>query len=254
MSNVNRLVTLKISDQELAEVNEMLDWYSGTVLPDGRLLGKFGVRSNKRQSPQVIPDKRIVRLDQLVGLANKKILEVGCFEGIHTVGLRMFAEYVTAIDVRPANVLKTLARLAYHGTYAKVFQMNAEELNADFGVFDVVFHCGVLYHLLNPIEQLIAIGKIASQYLYLDTHIAGNEKNMEIRTHDGLTYSGAYHGEGGWHDPFSGKDARAFWLTYESLALGLRLAGFGNVEILQERSERNGPRVAILASKTRLTP
>jgi tRNA (mo5U34)-methyltransferase len=247
---VSELLKLTISDRELAEINAMLDWHAGTLLPDGRLLGKLAVRAKKRVDPQRIPDKRIVKLDQLVGLSGKRVLEVGCFEGIHTLGLRQYCDDVTAIDVRPANVMKTLARLAYHGSHAKVFQMNVEELNVDLGVFDVIFHCGVLYHLLNPVEQLISVGNLTSKYLFLDTHIARDEKKIETRLCDRLEYRGAYHDEGGWRDPFSGKDARAFWLTYESLIASLRLAGFQDTQLLEERSERNGPRVSLLASKT----
>lgn len=241
-----RDVTVTVS--ELDEINKMLSWYAGTALPDGRLLGKLEVRPEKRANVQPIPDKRIVMLNEKLDLRNKSILEVGCFEGIHTVGLRMFSDNVTAIDIRPVNVVKTLTRLAYHGTYAKVFQMDVERLNNQFGVFDVLFHCGVLYHLIDPAEHIQEISGMC-QFLFLDTHVEDAERATQVRTINGQDYWGAYHDEGGWVDPFSGKDKKAFWLKQESLIALLTKAGFNNIEVLQKRDERNGPRISLLASR-----
>jgi SAM-dependent methyltransferase len=240
--------TIFLSDRDLADLNQMLAWHAGTTLADGRLLGRLGAIRGKRDAPQRIPDKRIALLDQKISLRDKSILEVGCFEGIHTVGLRIYSDDVTAVDIRPINVVKTLARLAYHGTYAKVFQADIEQLPAGFGSFDVIFHCGVLYHLMNPAEHLQRLGGM-SRHLFLDTHVEEPETAVQARSMSGKQYWGAYHDEEGWCDPFSGKDRKAFWLRQDSLELLLAMAGFHHVEILQRRDERNGPRIALLASR-----
>jgi hypothetical protein len=242
---------VRISDAELEEICGMLPWYAGAYLPDGRLLGRLDARPAKRSSPEPIPDKRIVRLDQELGLRGRTILEVGCFEGIHTLGLRMFCDDVTAIDVRPVNVVKTLARLACHGAWAKVFQQDVETLSVADGRFELVFHCGVLYHLLNPAEHLLALGQVADR-VFLDTHIARDEPRIEERRAGEVTYQGAYHAEGGWADPFSGRDPSAFWLTEASLLDLLARAGFEEQNVWEIREERNGPRISLVASR-RLT-
>jgi tRNA (mo5U34)-methyltransferase len=241
------------SDADLAEINSLLDWHAGTLLPDGRLIGRLERTAGKRPAPAQIPDKRIRILNDLVHLKNKKVLEIGCFEGIHTIGLRQFCEDVTAVDVRPQNVLKTLARLSWHGVSAKVHQYDAEEIGADFPRFDVIFHIGVLYHLANPVQHLLNIGQLCD-YLFLDTHVAPNEKAGVSIGVDGMSFSGARHREGGWADPFSGKDKHAIWLTRESVLDVLKHAGFSNTQILQERQERNGPRLLLIAARQPVAP
>jgi SAM-dependent methyltransferase len=244
---LNAFRKIGLSDRDLEEVNQMLDWHAGTLL-EGRLLGRLGVRPGKRTEPGPVPDPRIVTLDRLINLRDKAILEVGCFEGIHTLGLRMFAESVTAVDVRPVNVVKTLARLSFHGAWAKVFVADVEKLDPSFGTFDVVFHCGVLYHLMSPVEHLLTVGRMC-RHLFLDTHVARDERRMESFRSDDFSYVGAYHDEGGWVDPFSGTGRYGLWLTSDSLKGALQQAGFRETRIIEEREERNGPRLALLASR-----
>ncbi|MGK2915729.1 MAG: class I SAM-dependent methyltransferase [Porticoccaceae bacterium] len=234
-----------ISNADLAEINRLLPWHAGTSLPDGRILGRLDV--GKRNNVCEIPDKRIVRLNEEISLRGLSALEVGCFEGIHTVGLRLYCDDVTAIDVRPVNVFKTQARLACHGTWAKVFQKDVEKMDERDGQFDLVFHCGVLYHLLNPAEHILALGRVA-RHIFLDTHIARDETRIAKRRVGDTVYSGAYHDEGGWADPFSGRDPSAFWLTQDSLLDLLGRAGFNVHNIWEVREERNGPRIALVAS------
>ena len=238
---------LSFSDSAISEINAMLDWHAGTLLGT-KLLGRLGGTPNKRMQPGEIPDYRIAKLDELISLKGKSILEVGCFEGIHTLGLRLYSDDVTAIDVRPSNVINTLTRLSMHGSDAKVFTMDVETLSEEFGQFDLIFHCGVLYPLMSPIEHLFSIAPMCRR-LFVDTHIAQNEAEIRERTFQDFTYKGAYHDEGGWLDPFSGKDPRSFWLTREALQDALMRAGFSSVDVLEERAERNGPRLAILATR-----
>jgi SAM-dependent methyltransferase len=236
------------SDADLDEINKLLDWHAGTLLPDGRLLGRLARRPGKRSAPGAIPDSRIRLLNRRVPLKGLKVLEVGCFEGIHTTGLRLYCDDVTAIDARPQNVLKTLARLSWHGTSAKVFQMDAERIDESFPSFDLIFHFGVLYHLRQPVQHLKNLAAIC-QRLFLDTHIADEGEGFCDIEVEAQIYRGAYKKEGGWRDPFSGLHTTSLWLTHESLIAALSAAGFGSVEILQQRPERNGPRVLLLAQR-----
>lgn len=234
------------TDADLAEINTLLDWHAGTLLPDGRLLGRF--TPDKRPEPGRIPDRRIRLLNSMIPLKGKRVLEVGCFEGIHTIGLRRHGAKVTAIDVRPQNVIKTMTRLSWHGMSANVRQFDAERITPDFPAFDIVFHFGVLYHMMRPVEHLHNVAPICD-YLYLDTHIAQDETEVVSFSVGGENYRGAKHGEGGWGSPFSGKDAEALWLTRASLMQALERAGFAHAQVLQERDERSGPRLLLLAAR-----
>ena len=231
----------------ISEVNDILDWHAGTLL-NGHILGRLGAKAGKRTEVAAVPDYRIVKLQEIINLTGKSILEVGCFEGIHTLGLRLYSDDVTAIDIRPSNVIKTLTRLSMHGCYAKVFVADVESLSAGFGRFDCIFHCGVLYHLMSPVEHLFSLGRMC-EHLFLDTHVARNEPEMMEKESSGFTYRGVHHGEGGWKNPFSGKGPKSFWLDKPSLENALRQAGFASIRVIEEREERNGPRLAILASK-----
>lgn len=237
-----------LSDSDLQEINAMLPWYAAAPLPDGRLLGRLDARPGKRTEPGKIPDKRIVRLNDVIPLRHLRIIEVGCFEGIHTAGLLQFCDDVTAIDIRPINVVKTSVRVSLSGLRARIAVQDVEQLDASFGRFDLMFHCGVLYHLSNPAEQILAMGSLVD-HVFLDTHIARDEPVIVERIVGSISYRGAFHNEGGWADPFSGRGQTAFWLTLDSLQALLRAAGFVTQDMWELREERNGPRISLLASK-----
>lgn len=236
-----------LSDQSLQELNAALPWHAGTLLEDGRLVGRLDARPHKREDVQPIPDKRIRRLDGALALAGKSVLEVGCFEGIHTLGLRHFDADVTAVDIRPMNVLKTLARLSAHGECARVFVLDVEAEEARLGHFDIVFHCGVLYHLEDPVTHLRTLLQ-ACDAMYLDTHVASAGRDHDTLAVGDQVFRGYRHQEGGWNDPFSGRGSSAFWLTASDLQALIEAQGF-TCETWSEREERNGARVGLLARR-----
>lgn len=236
-------VTLK--DEDLEEINRMLPWYAGSQLEDGRLVGSVTARPGKREELGRVPDKRITRLHSTLDLEGKKVLEIGCFEGIHTLGLCMYGADVTAVDLRPINVIKTAARLACYGYSASVFPLDVEDPGVNLPDFDVVFHCGVLYHLEDPVTHLKRLLPHC-RAIYLDTHVANADAEDATLEIGGRKYLGHQHHEGGWNDPFSGRGRGAFWMRTSDLIELLDEAGFES-EIWSERDERNGLRIGLLA-------
>ncbi|RYG30529.1 MAG: class I SAM-dependent methyltransferase, partial [Burkholderiales bacterium] len=226
---------VSVSDERLAEINDLLDWRAGALMPDGRLLGKM--YKHKRSQPQPIPDKRINLLNEQFPLKDRKVLEIGCFEGIHSLGLMHHGADVTGIDVRPINVIKTLTRVSMHGKAIKAFVHDASEISSGLGRFDLIFHFGVLYHMNNPVEHLGALAGVAD-YLYLDTHVAGEKIIKGKYIVDGESYDYDLRGEAGWDDPFSGTAPSSKQLTLESLRRALGRAGYSHVEVLQERASQ----------------
>ena len=239
-----------LSDEDLAELNRLLKWRCFTADARGRRFGD-AAWAGKRCEPQTIPDPKIVLMHERFGLSDKHVLEVGCFEGVHTIGLSMFARRVTAIDARMENVVKTIVRCALFGHHPVVFKHDVEARDADLGRLraDLAHHVGVLYHLKDPVQHLLDLGTITGRGLMLDTHYAEDAEAVESYEAAGRAYRYKKYFEGGQADPFSGMYDHAKWLRLDDIAAALNEAGFAEVEIVEKRQERNGPRVLLFAAK-----
>jgi hypothetical protein len=240
-----------LSDEDLIELNELFRWNSFTVDRQGRRFGGVAWQG-KRDRPQVIPDPRIVLMNQRFGLGDKHVLEFGCFEGIHTIGLSQFAAKVTAVDGRIENVVKTIVRAAFYGCYPTVFKHDVEAVPArrDLLQADVLHHVGVLYHLKDPVRHLLEIGGYIRLGLMLDTHYAtDNEAELSYEV-GGKAYRYKLYRELGHGDVFSGLYPDSKWLPLDAIAGLLEETGFKRVEIVETRQERNGPRVLLFAMRS----
>jgi tRNA (mo5U34)-methyltransferase len=185
-------------------------------------------------------------------MSDQHILEIGCFEGIHTVALSRYARQVTAIDARIENVVKTIVRCAMFGHHPTVFKCNVEErpLKAELLQCDIAFHVGVLYHLKDPVEHLIDLAGFTQRGVLLDTHYARDDEATERYNAGGAMVRYKKYREGGYTDPFSGVYDHAKWLRLDDITMLLRNGGFGNIEIVETRQERNGPRVLLIAERS----
>lgn len=251
--DANRVATPHVdplSDDELVELNGLLRWHCFTADSHGR---RFGRRSapGKRETPQAVPDPRIVQMDERFGLAGKHVLEVGCFEGVHTTGLVLRGARVTAIDSRMENVVKTMVRTAMFGCPAEVFKcdVEVEAERARLPQVDLLHHVGVLYHLADPVTHLERLGERVGEGMLLDTHYAEPEKATSSYQAGGRTIAYHHYREGGREEVFSGMYDHAKWLTLDTLADTLRRIGFARIDIVEKRAERNGPRVMLFAER-----
>ncbi len=240
-----------LSDTDLAELNSLLDWKCFTVDSSGR---RFGNASwvGKRGEPQVIPDRRILLMDKRFDLTDKHVLEVGCFEGVHTIGLCRLARKVTAIDTRMENVVKTIVRCAFYDVYPQVFKWNIEDQQSkpESLSVDVAHHVGVLYHLRNPVQHLFELKHFVRLGLMLDTHYALDHEATENIEVNGKAYRYKRFLESGHSDAFSGEYDHSKWLRLDDIVGTLKQSGFGKVEIVETRHERNGPRVLMMAERS----
>lgn len=236
-----------LSDNDLDQLNAMLPWQCFTVDSRGRRFGDVAW-SGKRGEAQPIPDPRINQLDELIPLAGRHVLEIGCFEGVHTIALAQRAGRVTAVDARVENVVKTIVRCAIYGQQptALVRDVEREPAGSPLYACDVLHHVGVLYHLADPVTHLRNALAGAGAGVLLDTHFAESAKET-YRTPYG-THAFARYGEHGRSDAFSGMRPFARWLLLDDLRACLIETGF---EVLLEdvRVERNGPRVLFIASR-----
>ena len=239
-----------LSDAELEELNALLAWNCFTVDGAGRRFGA-AARAGKRDTPQPIPDPRIEALHRRVDLSSKSVLEIGCFEGVHTSGLCRVARDVTAVDGRMENVVKTIVRTALYGFHPRVFVCNVEDPAHALRLpaADVVHHVGVLYHLVDPASHLAAVARLTRGTLMLDTHYAPAEEASQSYEWEGRTLRFKSYREFGHADPFSGMYADSKWLRLEDLLTILEEAGLPAIEVVERRIERNGTRVLLYASR-----
>jgi 2-polyprenyl-3-methyl-5-hydroxy-6-metoxy-1,4-benzoquinol methylase len=250
----NRRVVIPVvdslSDEQLRELNEILPWNCFLADSHGRRFGK-PTSETKRNAPQKMPDPRVVQLDNRISLRDLTVLEIGCFEGVHTVALAQRAKHVKACDGRVANVVKTSVRCAMFQVAPTLFAWDVEQAPpADQDIScDILHHVGVLYHLADPVSHLERVAPFVRQAVMLDTHCATPAQALDNYEANGRTYQCMVFAEGGREEPFSGLYPTARWLLLEDIAEVLTRSGFGKVELLEDRAERNGRRVLIIAER-----
>jgi tRNA (mo5U34)-methyltransferase len=240
----------RLTRDDLAALNGLLKWNCFTVDSHGRRFGDRA-RAGKREEPQTIPDRRIALFDAEFGLADKHVLEVGCFEGLHTIALCRVAARVTAIDARMENIVKAILRCHFYDVNPDLRRCDveiADELAA-LPDADVLHHVGVLYHLVDPVQHLQRLAPKVRLGMMLDTHVSTAEQAVQALASGGRTYRCRKVGESGVADVFSGMYAHAHWLVLEDLLELLRALGFANTRVIETRDERHGPRVLVMARR-----
>ena len=240
----------RLDDADLERLNELLPWQCFTVDSQGRPFGR-PAWAGKRVDPQPVPDPRIERFHERFDLSDKHVLEIGCFEGVHTTALCQRAREVTAIDSRIENVVKTIVRCAFFGESPRVLVVDVDDAarGDELPRADLCHHVGVLFHLVDPVGHLQRLAPRLARGLMLDTHYARPEDLDGEYDVDGRTYRFRTYAEAGRADPFSGMHADAKWLTLEDIESVLTESGFGRVEVVERRDERNGPRVLLFAER-----
>lgn len=238
----------RMSDDQLAQLNRSLDWNAFVLDGRGRRFGQ-PAGPGKRFEAEEIPDRRISMLDLRVPLKNKQVLEVGCFEGIHTVGLLRCGAAVTAIDARLENVIKTIVRTAMFGYSPGCFLRDLDSDGLPAVSVDIILHIGVLYHLLDPVKHLLELRRLDAEALLLDTHVA--KAHEATSRYESEEHQIAYkdHDEGRIPNVFAGMSRRSRWLLLDDIQTLLGEAGFSRIDVLERREERNGPRVCLLAQR-----
>lgn len=239
-----------MTDGELADLNRLLPWAAMTADPAGRIVGNAWSHT-KRAAVHHLIDRRQAAFNDTFSLKGKHVLEIGCFEGIHTLGLHLLGARVTGVDSRVENILKTMARLWAYGVRHETVLWNVEHavpttLPAEW---DVLHHVGVLYHVTNPVEHLLEVLPRTRSAVLLDTHVSNNlEAAVESYEVAGKTYNYFRQPEPvAGHSPFAGMEDHAKYLVVEEMMDLLVEQGFTDTRLVENRAERNGRRVMIWA-------
>jgi SAM-dependent methyltransferase len=107
-------------------------------------------------------------------LAGKTILDVGCNEGGYAfAALRKGAKRVLGFDCRPINVEKANFAARALGIENAVFQVGSVDTWTTEEVYDVVFLCGLLYHLPEPWKAIKKFSAIAREGVFVTTMLRG---------------------------------------------------------------------------------
>ena len=176
------------------------------------------------------------------------ILELGALEGAQTFILaeRPGVQRVLALEGREANLRKArFVQELLQVRNVEFAQTNLEHADlTQYGKFDVVFCCGLLYHLPEPWKLVEQLPAVASS-LFIWTQYAAEEEAFDLQ--DGLR--GKIHGEAGPDEPLSGLSPTATWLTLASLRTVLSVSGYKKIDVLHDDPKHaNGPAVTIGAT------
>ena len=194
-----------------------------------------------------------VKFDELVkryDLKGKRVLEVGPYHGYLTGRLAEFAGFVLGIEGKPDNVRIANEALQSQPN-ARVVLGDVRELSVEtHGRWDLIFHCGVLYHLDAPCEHLANVAAMTDT-LYLETYYV-EEPPVDRAPATQLLGGVEYHGYL-WPEypskPKSGLQPQSLRLVYDDLLLVLKNVGFLDVEIVTKRQSTKGNWLILMARK-----
>jgi SAM-dependent methyltransferase len=179
----------------------------------------------------------------------KSVLELGSFEGGHTSSVARLpgVERIVALEGRPENVARAefvLDLLGIRNVDVRVVDLETFDLGT-LGSFDVVFNCGLLYHLPRPWELLARIARVADG-MYLSTHYSADE-SIDTEQHG---YPGYWYQEFGYADRLSGLAPASFWPTRAALLDMLRAEGFNRLDVVFDDPDfPHGPLINLAARK-----
>jgi 2-polyprenyl-3-methyl-5-hydroxy-6-metoxy-1,4-benzoquinol methylase len=173
-------------------------------------------------------------------IANLRILDLACLEGLYAIELARQGAQVVAIEGREANLKKAqFVKDILSLDNLELIQDDVRNLNAQkHGYFDVVLCAGILYHLDAPdvFHFVERIAEVCRRVTLIDTHISLNRE--ECRIYKNKEYWGCQYTE------FSAKatdeekeksswssldNNQSFWLTAPSLFNLLQSCKFTSV-------------------------
>jgi hypothetical protein len=197
------------------------------------------------------PEVSRVRIDRIVqwvhdfagGPEGLHILDLGAYEGAHSVALARLGAEVVAVEGREEHVRRARAsKEQWNLDNLTIVHGDARRLIREQGRFDVVLCLGLLYHLdtddLGPFVE--AIGDTGCALAIVETQISlSSPHSFSYRGHE---YRGRRYDEE-IEEPGASLDNRvSFWLTRPSLVNLLSRAGFSSI------AEAHVPNIAVLTA------
>lgn len=202
--------------------------------------------------------------EQVGGVEGRSVLELGPLEGGHSFMLeRLGAREVIAIEANTRAYLKCLIIKELLDLRRVRFLCGdfREYLRTDGTDFDVVFACGVLYHMRNPAELIALMAQRCRQHLFLWTHYfvpsLSASHPSRFTTLEG-EYAGFRHtlyrqqyGSATFSSCFCGGTAPfCCWMSRDDILRCLDYFGFNDIRIgFDQPDHPNGPAFAVTATR-----
>jgi 2-polyprenyl-3-methyl-5-hydroxy-6-metoxy-1,4-benzoquinol methylase len=182
-------------------------------------------------------------------LTGMRILELGPLEGAHTYQLeKLGAEEVVAIEANAEAYLKCLvikevlelkrARFL-HGDFTEYLRQNSTK-------WDLIFCCGVLYHMADPIALIELIAQRTDR-MFVWTHYWGGDNQLsssplEIRRRgEQFTYYQHAYSRRDKGTFWGGNRESAFWMSRDDILRAVRTYGFVNMDMhYEDPTHENG--------------
>ena len=209
----------------------------------------------ERELTAPIDENRIEGLKKVLSLNGLKTLEVGSLDGYHATQLSKSGAILTASDIRPDNLKKTLYRCLYEDIHNVNFRLlDVEDIptKIEKDEFDLLFCSGLIYHLNMPHDFLFNIKDIF-KYILLEGHVANEDKYPPLNTvlwKNWFLYYTNYS-EVGYDDPQSAKDNRqSKWFTPDSWETIFKICNLKIVKtIYNDISNEHGTRYCWLLER-----
>lgn len=207
-------------------------------------------------------DTRLKYICDFLDVRDRRVLELGPFEGYYSVLLdKLGASRTVAVEWKEDNYRKCLRVKEKYGLAStEVYRQDLEELYRGRerprfeGQFDLVFCVGVLYHLGNPAWALEWMRTLAPS-LFLGTQYfepAAIERYRRHRFIEDYAVEHAGRSYRGWgmkriEAPGSGSAPIGLWPLEADLLRMLEHAGYDRVEVLGKDLHNDVPHITILA-------
>ena len=186
--------------------------------------------------------QRLVRMitDLYGSFKGLRVLDIGSFEGAHSIEFALRGSQVLGVEGRDANLAKARFAQEILGlTNVEFVKDDVRNISVDkYGQFDVVLCSGILYHLDEPdiFTFLDSVASVVRKCAIIDTHISVlPEQKVSFRGEDyfGLFYieypQKPSEEEEGKAVGASIGNLKSFWLTRPSLYNFLSRVGFTSV-------------------------
>ena len=213
---------------------------------------------------QLAADPRPLLAAQYLGTDNRldgmSVLELGPLEGMHTHRLEQLgAARILAIESNVEAYLKCLIikeamRMTHSSFMLGDFNLYLQDTQQRF---DMVFACGVLYHMEDPLALIRGIARTTDRCFvwthYFDDSTTTGRVAVPAAL-DGITAT--YH-RWRYHDRaqpvfWGGNKATASWMKRDDILAAFRHFGMDQIDIIaDDRGAVHGPAISFAASRSR---
>lgn len=226
--------------------------------------------------PWFVSARRILEIVYPGDKRHLRLADLGCLEGGFAVEFARMGFQVVGIEVRDANIAACNYVKSKTNLPNLVFEKDNVLNIKRYGMFDVVFCCGLLYHLDKPKQFLDTLSSVTKKLVILQTHFATDTINTKLlsvlpafmkkglskvtkTTFDKFYLSRLSENEGlagRWFTEFandkrfskretsrwaSWDNRRAFWIQREYLLQAIQDVGF---DLVMEQFDSLGPNIA----------